>query len=82
MAYRTSIGLDVHAKSVAAAAFVPETGEVVQKSFPYNPWVVAEWAKSMPQPTRCVYESGPIGPTCSESSRRLTQSAAWAPCRR
>ena len=61
MAYRTSIGLDVHARSVAAAAFVPETGEVVQKSFPYDPWAVAEWAKSMPQPARCVYESGPTG---------------------
>ena len=36
MAYRTSIGLDVHARSIAAAAFVPETGEVIQKSFPYD----------------------------------------------
>ncbi len=26
MIYRTSIGLDVHARSIAAAAFVPETG--------------------------------------------------------
>lgn len=28
MIYRTSVGLDVHARSIAAAAFVPETGEV------------------------------------------------------
>lgn len=61
MAYRTSIGLDVHARSIVAAAFVPETGEVVQKSFPYDPRAVAEWAKSTPQPARCVYESGPTG---------------------
>lgn len=61
MAYRTSIGLDVHARSVAAAAFVPETGEVIQKSFPYDPQEIAEWARSAPQPARCVYESGPTG---------------------
>ena len=61
MLYRTSIGLDVHARSVAAAAFIPETGEVIRKSFPYDPWAIAEWAKSVPQPARCVYESGPTG---------------------
>lgn len=61
MTYRTSIGLDVHARSVAAAAFIPETGEVLQKSFPPDPWAIAEWAKSMPQPAKCVYESGPTG---------------------
>ena len=59
MAYRTSIGLDVHARSIAAAAFVPETGEVIQKSFLYGPRAVAEWAKTMPQPLKCVYEPGP-----------------------
>ena len=61
MLYRTSIGLDVHARTVAAAAFVPETGEIVEKGFPYDPWAIAEWAKAQPQPARCVYESGPTG---------------------
>ena len=28
MLHRTSIGLDVHARGIAAAAFIPETGEV------------------------------------------------------
>lgn len=71
MAYRTSIGLDVHARSIAAAAFVPETGEVVQRSLPYDPWAVAEWAKSQPQPARCVYESGPTG---FDLQRRLAEA--------
>lgn len=71
MAYRTSIGLDVHARSIAGAAFVTETGEVIQKSFPYDPWAVAEWAKSMPQPARCVYESGPTG---FDLQRRLAEA--------
>ena len=71
MAYRTSIGLDVHARSIAGAAFIPETGEVIQRSFPYDPWAVAEWARSMPQPARCVYESGPTG---FDLQRRLAEA--------
>lgn len=61
MLHRTSIGLDVHARSIAAAAFIPETGEVLQKSFGYDADAVASWAKALPQPARCVYESGPTG---------------------
>lgn len=61
MAYSTSIGLDVHARSVAAAAFVLETGEVVERSFPYDPAPIAAWALSLPQPAGCLYESGPTG---------------------
>ncbi len=54
MAYRTSIGPDVRARSVAAAAFVPGTGEVVQKSFPYDQWAVAEWARFIPARKMCL----------------------------
>ena len=61
MLHRTSIGLDVHARSIAAAAFIPETGEVLQKSFGYDADAAASWAKALPQPARCVYESGPTG---------------------
>lgn len=61
MFYRTSIGLDVHARTIAATAFVPETGEVIQRAFPHDAGKVAEWAKGLPQPARCVYESGPTG---------------------
>lgn len=71
MAYRTSIGLDVHSRSIAAAAFVPETGEVIQRAFPYDPQAVAEWARTMPQPARCVYESGPTG---FDLQRRLAKA--------
>ena len=37
MLYSTSIGLDVHARSISAAAFVFETGEVMQRTFGYDP---------------------------------------------
>lgn len=61
MMYSTSIGLDVHARSISAAAFVFETGEVVQRTFAYDPAAVAEWARALPQPAGCLYESGPTG---------------------
>lgn len=61
MEYRTSIGLDVHARTVAAAAFVPETGEVVERFFGCEAAEIAGWAASLPQPARAVYESGPTG---------------------
>lgn len=54
----TFVGLDVHARSVKACAFVPETGGTIGKSFGYEPGEIASWAASLPQPAKCVYESG------------------------
>lgn len=61
MIYRTGIGLDAHARPIAAAAFVPETGEVEQRPFGYDAAAVAKRAEGLPQPARAVYESGPTG---------------------
>lgn len=83
MEYRTSIGLDVHARTVAAAAFVPETGEVVERSFGCEAVEIAGWAASLPQPARAVYESGPTGSTPREAVRDplypLTKRIAYQP---
>ena len=57
----TFVGLDVHARSVKACAFIPETGETIRKSFGYEPGEIASWASSLPQPAKCVYESGVTG---------------------
>lgn len=57
----TFVGLDVHARSVKACAFVPETGETIRKSFGYEPGEIASWVSSLPQSARCVYESGVTG---------------------
>ena len=43
---RTSVGLDVHARSVAAAAIDSVTGELVQAKLPANPGGVL--ARSLP----------------------------------
>lgn len=57
----TFVGLDVHARSVKACAFVPETGETIRRSFGYEPCEIASWASSLPQHAKCVYESGVTG---------------------
>ena len=57
----TFVGLDVHARSIKACAFVPRTGEVERRSFGYEPGELASWAASLAQPARFVYESGVTG---------------------
>lgn len=60
MNHVTSIGLDVHARSITAAAFDPITGEVCTKRFGYSPAEVAQWALSFESP-KAVYEAGVTG---------------------
>lgn len=58
--YVTSIGLDVHARSIKAFALNPMTGECERASFGYDPAAVAEWAIGFESP-RAVHESGVTG---------------------
>lgn len=60
MNHITSIGLDVHARSITAVALNSMTGEVVSKRFGYSPAEVAEWILSFDSP-KAVYESGVTG---------------------
>ena len=58
---RTSVGLDVHARSVVAAAIDGDTGEVFRKRLtPGNDDVIG-WVRSLPGPSAVVYEAGPTG---------------------
>ena len=61
MPYSTSIGLDVHARSISAAAYIFETGELVEATFGYDAEAVAKWAEGLPEPKAALYESGPTG---------------------
>lgn len=70
MIYRTSVGLDVHARSIAAAALDHLTGEVAQRSFAYDPAAVAAWVLSLEGPARCVYE-------CVLSTRFEQKGLRW-----
>ena len=60
MSHATAIGLDVHARSIAAVALSRDTGEVAAKTFGYDPASVAEWILSFEDP-KAVYESGVTG---------------------
>ena len=70
MSHVTSIGLDVHARSVSAAAFNLYTGEVVERRFGPEAGPIAEWALSFESP-RAVYESGPTGFALCRALRAL-----------
>ena len=59
MTYITSIGLDVHARSVSACAFDPFTGEVAQRRFGTDAGEIAEWIPGFESP-KAVYGSGCI----------------------
>lgn len=51
MPYRTSIGLDVHARSISACALDHLTGEIAQRSFSEPvPQDIVEWASGFEGP--------------------------------
>ena len=77
MPHVTSIGLDVHARSVAAAAFNPFTGEVAHRDFGTDAAEIAEWALGFEEPRAC-YESGPTGFRMARELRALGLDCAVA----
>jgi transposase len=58
---RTSVGLDVHARSVAAAAIDGVTGELVQAKLTPSHEHVRSWLSDLPGPVAVAYEAGPTG---------------------
>ena len=58
---RTSVGLDVHARSVAAAAIDGVTGELVQSRLTPSYEHIRSWVGALPGPVAVAYEAGPTG---------------------
>lgn len=58
---RTSVGLDVHARSVVAAAIDAVTGEVVQARLAPSSEQIRGWLAGLAGPVAVVYEAGPTG---------------------
>jgi transposase len=58
---RTSVGLDVHARSVAAAAIDGVTGELVQARLSPSHDEIRSWVEGLPGPVAVTYEAGPTG---------------------
>jgi transposase len=46
----TSVGLDVHARSVVACGLDGETGEVVERRLTPDHHEILEWMQGLPQP--------------------------------
>lgn len=58
---RTSVGLDVHARSVVAEAVDWETGQVFSERLLPSNEVVVSWVAKLPGPVAVAYEAGPTG---------------------
>lgn len=58
---RTSVGLDVHARSVAAAAIDGVTGELFQARLTPSHEQIRSWIGRLPGPVAATYEAGPTG---------------------
>jgi transposase len=58
---RTSVGLDVHARSVAAAAIDITTGELFRQRLVPDSEMVLDWVRALPGPVAVTYEAGPTG---------------------
>jgi transposase len=59
--YRTSVGLDVHARSVVACGLDRSTGEVFERRLTPDHREILEWIGSLPAPALVTYEAGPTG---------------------
>lgn len=57
----TSAGLDVHARSIDAAAICVATGELTRRRFGGASEPVIGWLKGLPGPVHACYEAGPTG---------------------
>jgi transposase len=58
---RTSIGLDVHARSVVGCGLDGDTGEVFERRLCPDHREVLEWVAGLPAPVAVTYEAGPTG---------------------
>ncbi len=57
----TFAGLDVHARSIHAAAIDVRTGELRRVRFGARSEEAISWLQALPQPVRACYEAGPTG---------------------
>jgi transposase len=58
---RTSVGLDVHARSILAGVLDSVTGELWSRRLPAATEAVLGWVGSLPGPVGVAYEAGPTG---------------------
>ena len=57
----TSVGLDVHARSVVACGLDGQTGELFERRLTPDHGEIVSWVRSLPGPVAVTYEAGPTG---------------------
>ena len=57
----TSVGLDVHARSVVACGLDGRTGELFERRLTPDHGGIESWIRSLPGPVAVTYEAGPTG---------------------
>jgi transposase len=58
---RTSVGLDVHARSIVACGLDTVTGQILRRRLVPTADVVLDWLRELPGPVAVAYEAGPTG---------------------
>ena len=58
---RTSVGLDVHARSVVACGLDGQTGELFERRLCPDHGEIISWIRGLPGPVGVTYEAGPTG---------------------
>jgi transposase len=61
LANRTSVGLDVHARSVVACGLDGQTGELFERRLCPDHAEIIAWMRGLPGPVAVTYEAGPTG---------------------
>ena len=71
---RTSVGLDVHARSVVACGLDRETGQVTERRLTPDLREILDWIGDLPGPVAVTYEAGPTG---FGLARALAAAGIW-----
>jgi transposase len=61
LANRTSVGLDVHARSVVGCGLDGQTGELFERRLCPDHAEILGWLRGLPGPVAVTYEAGPTG---------------------
>ena len=61
LANRTSVGLDVHARSVVACGLDGRSGELFERRLCPDHTEIIAWIRGLPGPVAVTYEAGPTG---------------------
>jgi hypothetical protein len=75
---RTSVGLDVHARSIVAGVLDSFTGEVWSRRLPPATEAVLGWVGSLPGPVQVAYEAGPTGFGLARALPRPGCAVSWS----